>query len=389
MLNNRICLLTSFITNKGGGVYYVLLSLSAILTKKVKSVFVLGEDDGFDQSAADEWGEVDVIPYKSWSKFGYSTNLNTILNDKKPDLIHLHGFWMYFTYAGLRQKKYKRKLVVSPHGTLDTWALNKSRRKKKIIYFLFGKRLLDKADCIHALCYEEYQAIRRLGIKTPVAIIPNGVSLPENNEVSVPGWVNSINKDRKNLLFFGRVDAKKGVINLVRAFEKLLMCDNLPAWNLIIAGWGDVEYIQKVKDLVRSLGLTDNVYYIGPQFGDDKTYSFTNADAFILPSYSEGLPMAVLEAWSYGLPCIITPECNLKIGFERAAAIKISPDMEGILSGLKYLVAKDDDQLREIGDNGYKLVADHFSWEGVASQYIELYNWIINKSTKPKFVYLE
>jgi len=63
--------------------------------------------------------------------------------------------------------------------------------------------------------------------------------------------------------------------------------------------------------------------FFGPAFGEEKEELLRSASAFILPSFSEGLPMSVLEAWAYGLPVVITPECNLPEGFAFQAALEI------------------------------------------------------------------
>ena len=81
-----------------------------------------------------------------------------------------------------------------------------------------------------------------------------------------------------------------------------------------------------MKTLVKNLNLENNIIFHGSAFGIEKEQFYIKADAYILPSHSEGLPMTVLEAWSYSLPAIITPECNIPEGFENNAAISIAPD---------------------------------------------------------------
>jgi poly(glycerol-phosphate) alpha-glucosyltransferase len=85
--------------------------------------------------------------------------------------------------------------------------------------------------------------------------------------------------------------------------------------------------------------MAGSVHSLGPQFGADKEAPFAAAAAFVLSSFSEGLPMVVLEAWSYGLPVLMTRHCNLPEGFRNDAAIEISTDREGITSGLEMLAA--------------------------------------------------
>ena len=95
---------------------------------------------------------------------------------------------------------------------------------------------------------------------------------------------------------------------------------------LVIAGWNQGSQEAMLRRLIATLGAADTVCLAGPQFGDDKAASFARADAFVLPSLSEGLPVAVLEAWSYGLPVLMTEACNLPEGFAAGAALRIGTD---------------------------------------------------------------
>jgi poly(glycerol-phosphate) alpha-glucosyltransferase len=111
-------------------------------------------------------------------------------------------------------------------------------------------------------------------------------------------------------------------------------------------------------------------------FGDEKDRILRSSTGFILPSHSEGLPMSVLEAWSYALPVVISKECHLDIGFRRSAAIQVTPNVPSIELGLRTLFAKSVNELATMGENGRALVAQQFSWEHVASQFALVYGWM-------------
>ena len=97
--------------------------------------------------------------------------------------------------------------------------------------------------------------------------------------------------------------------------------------------------------------------------------------------------MSVLEAWAYKLPVIMTDYCNLPEGFNSDAAFRISPFPESIFSTLQDVFSADNAKLEEIGDNGYNLVKQNFTWDSVADQTIELYKYLLNGDEKPRFVY--
>ena len=113
--------------------------------------------------------------------FGYAPELSRALDAARLDLVHTHGLWMYPSVAAAWRwaTRWKRPLVVSPHGMLEPWAVRNSAWKKRIAGWLFENRHLRRAACLHALNDAEYEAIRAYGLTNPVAVIPNGVDLPE------------------------------------------------------------------------------------------------------------------------------------------------------------------------------------------------------------------
>lgn len=108
---------------------------------------------------------------------------------------------------------------------------------------------------------------------------------------------------KKNyILFSGTLYEGKGYLDLIRAFGKIAA--SFPDWKLVLAGNGEVD---RGKALASDLGISSRVEFLGWVNGDQKDMAFREASVFCLPSYAEGFPMAVLDAWSYGLPVITTP----------------------------------------------------------------------------------
>ncbi len=170
---------------------------------------------------------------------------------------------------------------------------------------------------------------------------------------------------------------------------KLLQSRNRRAakrWELAIAGWDQSGHEDRLKALARDLGLSGSVRFLGPRFGPDKAAAYRSAEAFILPSFSEGLPMVVLEAWAYGVPVIMTPQCNLPEGFQNDAAIRIDPEVESIKGGLETLFSMTDAERQELGSNGRKLVAERFSWPKIGEEMRTVYEWILGGGPPPASV---
>jgi poly(glycerol-phosphate) alpha-glucosyltransferase len=159
-------------------------------------------------------------------------------------------------------------------------------------------------------------------------------------------------------------------------------------WQLLIAGWDDGNHLSGLKQQAGQLGLrwsdvgsaeapSSDLCFIGPMFGDEKDMLMRSADAFILPSFSEGLPMSVLEAWSYGLPVLMTDFCNLPEGFDAGAALRIAPDEDSIAQGLADLAAMTDPERHDMGMKGRTLVERQYTWEHIAAEMKAVYEWCL------------
>jgi poly(glycerol-phosphate) alpha-glucosyltransferase len=204
------------------------------------------------------------------------------------------------------------------------------------------------------------------------------------------------------LLFLGRIHPKKGLVALLKAWAEIQNpksgIKNSKDWELVIAGWDQGGHEAQLKNLCGELGLqvssrawqedlklnscklktsppeleSADVHFFGPAFGEEKDALLRSADAFVLPSFSEGLPMSVLEAWSYGLPMVMTPECNLPEGFASGAALEIRSSAGGF-EGMRTLIEMTDQERAAMGMRGRRLVEERFTWPKVAAQMKAVY----------------
>jgi poly(glycerol-phosphate) alpha-glucosyltransferase len=254
---------------------------------------------------------------------------------------------------------------------------------------LYEDAHLEGAACIHALCDAECDAIRGYGLRNPVAVIPNGVDLPDLSAlVAEPEWSRLLPTGAKVLLFLSRIHPKKGLVQLIDAWAsaRRRRVSGIDKWYLVIAGWEQGGHQVELEQRVRALHLEGLVLFVGPQFGAEKAASFRRADAFVLPSYSEGLPMAVLEAWSYGLPVAMTPECNLPEGFAAGAAIRLVPEGDGMVDGLATLFGINEAERHALGQRGRRLVEQKFVWKRIGAEMTEVYRWVLGQAEKPETV---
>jgi glycosyltransferase involved in cell wall biosynthesis len=128
------------------------------------------------------------------------------------------------------------------------------------------------------------------------------------------------------------------------------------------------------------------VQFLGPLYGDAKAAAYSRADAVVLPSLSEGLPMAILEAWSYRKPVLLTSQCNLPDGARTGAAIEVQPSVDGLAAGLANLIEASDEQRVRMGQCGWELVKRKFTWEKVADEMLAVYRWLLSGGSPPPCV---
>lgn len=354
-------------------------------------VDVVSVEDEFSTEDRAQWGDSSVhLVAPKHASFRYAPELSRQLASLTPDLVHTHGIWTYLSLATVRWSKSNgrvtpRPYLVSTHGMLDPWALHNSRWKKIIAAFVFERRHLENAACIHAFNQAEAAAIRAFGLRNPICVIPNGVEVHASNGADrTPPWGADLAGGRKVLLYLGRLHPKKGLSILLRGWKEALKRER--GWVLVIAGWDQGGHRGELEQLARELKITDSVQFVGPLFGEARETAYQNANAFVLPSLSEGQPLVVLEAWSHARPVLMTPECNLPEGFEKRAAIRMNTTVEGAAEGLRKLFALDESALHGMGCRGRDLVVANFSWPQIASQMFAVYNWLVGCSSVPDCV---
>lgn len=390
----HVSMVMAHLSRKSGGVFEAISGLApALRGLPAIDVSVLGLDH--PAPAADVLVRRGVrtrsFPVRGPTFFGFAPSLGRALQVDPPDLLHVHGLWMYPSIAAMRWSGRAMPYVVTPHGMLDGWALANRRWKKWLAGLAFETRHLRGAACLHALCATELDAIRTTGLTNPVCVIPNGVDASSEPLTVVPPlWRRQVPGRANVLLFLGRLAPQKGIPDLLRGLARLRSTRGRdPAsrdWHLVIAGWGEPDYRDMLQSLTSELGLEAVVHFVGPQFGEEKERTLAGVDAFVLPSVSEGLPIAVLEAWAARLPVLMTERCNLEIGFDEAAAIRMQPEPASIAQGLERLFALTALQRQEMGERGAQLVARQFSWPGAAAKMEAVYRWILGRGERPDTV---
>jgi poly(glycerol-phosphate) alpha-glucosyltransferase len=380
-------------------------------------VSVFGIRDEFTDADLPAWAPVPVAAFPpTWpERFGYSPRFLDELIAFAPDITHTHGLWVYPSIAiNCYSRKMRSPYLISAHGMLDRWAIQNSRWKKAIAYFLYEGAHLRSARCLRALCEAEARVMRDLRLDNDIAIIPNGIDLPTASPDSPAPWAGFVEPGRKVLLYLGRIHPKKGLANLIRAWAKIGKSEagnrKSEEWVLAIAGWDQGGHEKQLKRLCDELGTAwsdarivgttgqqdgvtsfpasqvngcSSVVFLGPQFNKAKTACYHYCDGFILPSFSEGVPMAVLEAWVNAKPVLMTPQCNLPAGFSSGASLKMEPSVESVTDGLNEFLRMTGAERAVMGSRGYALAVEQFAWPRIARQMKELYEWMLGSGPRP------
>lgn len=311
------------------------------------------------------------------------------LGDERAAVLHLHGLWRSPTRCSrwFRDGNGRRPpLVVAPHGMLDPWALGNSRWKKRLVWQAWERRALERAGALHALCEAEADSLRALGLTAPIAVIANGVRLPDDapagRELPPPPWAEQLPPGERVLLFLSRFHAKKGLEPLLQAWAALGEAPRRLGWWLALVGYGDNGALAARV----ALQGPPRVLVAGPCFDAAKEACLAGASAFVLPSFSEGLPMAALEAMAHRLPCLLSPACNLPEAAAAGAAISVEPEAAALAVALLRLLEQPAADRAALGEAGRRLVADHFNWQQMAARTAALYGWLDGGGPRPAWI---
>jgi glycosyltransferase involved in cell wall biosynthesis len=344
--------------------------------------------------AAASYGLSDALsvwPLLGPAALGYSAQMHAELLSSPPcrfDVVHQHSMWLGLSHATARAARRSAcPTVIAPEGCLDSYALRLAKLKKWVALQLYEKRNLKRARCIYALSDAEASSIRAFGLTNDIAVLPNGVSadwLEQGGGGASFKKTFAIDPDKRIVLYVGRLHPKKGLELLINAANSVRQL--LSGWVIAIVGDGDPAYTKALMDLAREKGLQDLVRFVGPLYGQEKRDAFDAASVFVLPSYSEGAPMSVLEALAAAVPVITTYSSPWSELQTNGCGWWVEATQEGITGALHAAVQKSPEGMRQMGKQGRELVREKYTWRKIAEQTALLYHYLRNGGPRPRFV---
>lgn len=322
---------------------------------------------------------------------GWSPELKHSLHNlnPKPDVLSVHGMWTYHTIAAYQAaRELQIPLISHPEGMLDPWALRQSPFRKRVARQLWENRGLREASCMRALCQPEAESFRALGLRNPIATIPNGLDLQNLDGLPTPEALEerfSAVRGRRIMLFLGRLHPKKGFVHFLKAWNNVRKIEGRD-WIFLIAGPAELNHDEELKQLVATLGCEDQVLFTGALYGELKREALAAADLFVLPSFSEGFTMSLLEAAGSGIPCLITRPCNFPELATAGGAIQGEPTQDSAEEGLRIMLPMSAADLEAMGARGRALVRKAYTWDRIGADMRAVCQWLAGKGPLPDCV---
>lgn len=373
LAGKRIGLLTASASRLGGGVFEAVAAQAALLLRLDAVPVVIALDDAFcaDDAARFAGAELHYAAVRGPRFFGYAPQLGRLLDAARLDLLHLHGIWMYpsAAAAGWAARSGKPYLI-SPHGMLDPWITSRGRWKKALARTGYERRSWRQASAFHALTERESADIAGETGRSGSIVIANPGPEPD---LAPKG-------ERAPLLtYLGRIHPKKNIAALIAAWKQCEASAALPSGaRLTIAGWGEEAHVAELKHQLHD--APDSISFDGPVFGPAKAQLLQSSRFLALPSLSEGLPMAILEAWAAGTPVLMSDNCNLPEGFANGAAIDCGTEPAAIAQAICDAFALDGDKWRGMSEAALALAAGPFSEAAIAARWEAAYASLMNGS---------
>lgn len=303
---------------------------------------------------------------------------------RSAEIVHLHGLWQAQTRRGARSAMAARiPYLVAVHGMADPWALRHKGWKKRIYLGLVEARNLRRASCLHALSRPEIEHLRAIAPWTPIGFVPNGVDLSPFDDLPPRSALEDEHPELRGkfvLLFFARLHAKKGLDLLAEALRRV--APGRPDLHLLIAGTDDGEWAPFFARMEEA-GLSGRVSYLGHVSGETARRVWAASDAFVLPSYSEGFSMAILEALACRLPCLITTACYFPEVAAADGAVVVEPTPDDVTRGLREMLERGAEERATLGGNGRRLVEREYTWDRQAERLAAIYEWLLGGGTPP------
>lgn len=326
---------------------------------------------------------IKYFPYFFKDNYTFSPQmLWSILNEAKNyDIIHLQLFWSFPTLAGsIGSLVNKKPYVISPGGALYKDAIYmKSKNIKKLYFHLVAKHYVRRASAMFYTTKDERDNVADfLELDNKSFIIPIGVDLNEYRQLPERGLFKSkypVLKNKKYILFLGRINAKKGIDILVEAFKELAKDYN--DLYLVIAGPDNDGYKKEIEKKLKDYCLLKKTLFPSVLSGQEKLSAYVDAEVYVLSSYSENFAVTIIESIACGTPVVISNKIGIfEVIQKHDAGIIVDLNPRGLYQGIKTLLENSAIGVRFVR-NGRKLIEEKYDIDKVADVMIKAYEDVL------------
>ena len=387
---------------RGGPSQAVIEMVIALRSQGVDAEIATTNDNGKDlldvplYKLTDQLAEYGNIPIRFFPRFSpninpvrefaFSRSLTTWLwqHIAEYDLVYVHAIFSYASTIAMAIARIRKvPYIPTPHGMLCTWSLQQSKFRKQIYLNMFERSNLLHSQSLHFTTQQEQEEFNQLGLNIPSFILPHGVQIP----TLIPDAQSQLRQtlqlpDRcPIILFMSRIHPKKGLEYLISALGQLKESHQEYNFALAIAGSGDPDYVDQIKELLKKHDLSDRTHMIGFVKGETKNLYLQGADLFALTSHSENFGIAAIESLAAGTPVLITDGVAIapmvqeqEIGYVtkldvEAIALTIQGFFEQIQSANQHSSnqnSANQNSAAQKGDRAHRYVAEHYSWAKIA-----------------------
>ena len=287
---------------------------------------------------------------------------------KHYDVVHIHAWWnLVSVLSCLIAVRRNVPVVLSPRGTLSSYSFhNKNNKIKNLIHRYLGDPLL-KRSFIHTTSKNELLAIKSIIQPKGLFNIPNFIKL-----ATVKPAIPHMPTDHLKLLFFSRIEQKKGLDILLDALKTVTM-----PWFLTIAGNGDEAYINELKGLAVKNNIANKINWAG-FFNENKFQLLQQHDLMVLPSHDENFGNVVIESLSVGTPVLITENVGLADYVKKNNLGWVCETNVASVSECINLIGNQRGALEEIRERAPGKILADFEETKLVRKYIDMYNQIIH-----------
>lgn len=286
-----------------------------------------------------------------------------------PDIVIFHEIYRpQFSQVSYNLRKNNVPYIIMAHGAFTKQAQNSKRLKKLIANNTFFRSYIKKSAAVQ--CLSELETKNSLQAKLKF-VGTNGMFVPDNKK-------ETFSENSVKLTYIGRLDIHiKGIDLMLEAVASV--ADFMRKENAILNLYGPetLNWADEIKVMIKEKNITDIVKLNPAITGEEKRKVLLNTDIFIQTSRTEGMPLSILEAMSYGIPCIVTKGTNMGEFAEKNNLGWVSETSSYSIAETIKKAILDRDSWENKSGNARKLIEDEFSWDKVSSETIRHYEEIL------------